>query len=54
MKKFEGMLLITDFDGTLACHGTISEENCSAIRYFQENGGLFTFSSGRQLGWVEK
>ena len=54
MKKFEGMLLITDFDGTLACHGTISKENCSAIRYFQENGGLFTFSSGRQLGWVKK
>ena len=52
--KFDGILLITDFDGTLACHGTISEENCRAIRYFQENGGLFTLASGRQLGWISK
>ena len=52
--KFDGILLISDFDGTLACHGTISEENCRAIRYFQENGGLFTLASGRQLGWISK
>lgn len=53
-KKLEGILLITDFDGTLACHGTVSEGNCRAIRYFQENGGLFTLASGRQRGWISK
>jgi HAD superfamily hydrolase (TIGR01484 family) len=53
-KKFEGLLLIVDFDGTLACHGTISEENCRAVRYFQENGGLFTIASGRNPGWIAK
>ena len=52
MKKFEGIVLIADFDGTLASHGVIPEANCEAIRYFQENGGLFTLASGRNPGWV--
>lgn len=54
MKKFEGVVLIVDFDGTLSSHGAISQENCDAIRYFQENGGLFTIASGRNPGWVGK
>ena len=52
MKKFEGIVLIADFDGTLASHGVIPEANCEAIRYFQANGGLFTLASGRNPGWV--
>jgi len=48
MSKFDGILLCTDFDGTFAMPGpTVSRENCDAVRYFQENGGRFTFASGR-------
>lgn len=48
MRKFEGILICSDFDGTLAVPGpTISRENAAAIRHFQDNGGLFTFASGR-------
>lgn len=47
MGKFDGILICTDFDGTLAEHAHVSPENAAAIRYFKENGGLFTISSGR-------
>ena len=48
MKKFEGILLCTDFDGTIATDGMISPENRAAVEYFTENGGLFTVISGRK------
>ena len=47
MGKFDGILICSDFDGTLFTGSSISEENASAIRYFQENGGRFTITSGR-------
>lgn len=48
MKKFEGILLCTDLDGTLLrSDGTISVENLAAIDYFKSEGGLFTFITGR-------
>ncbi|MBQ8431633.1 MAG: HAD family phosphatase [Clostridia bacterium] len=48
MKKFEGILLCTDLDGTLLKKdGTISQENRRAIEFFQQNGGFFTFVTGR-------
>lgn len=48
MKQFENVLIITDFDGTFAGRdGRIVVENCDAIKYFTENGGYFTFASGR-------
>lgn len=49
MKIFDGILICTDLDGTLFQSGGrgISEENAQAIRYFQENGGIFTFITGR-------
>ncbi len=46
--KFKGVLLISDFDDTL--YGTdlhVSEENKTAIRYFMDQGGLFTVATGR-------
>lgn len=48
MKKFEGVLLCTDFDGTIAEKAQISEENRTAVKYFTDNGGLFTIISGRK------
>lgn len=47
MGKFDGWLICSDFDGTIYVDHSISDENCAAIRYFQENGGRFTFASGR-------
>lgn len=47
MGKFDGILLCSDFDGTCAIGGAVPEENIKAIKYFRENGGLFTFASGR-------
>lgn len=48
MKKFDGILICTDLDGTLLKNDcTISRENIEAIEYFKENGGRFTFVTGR-------
>lgn len=47
MGKFSGILICSDFDGTLASGKEISEENINAIKYFQSEGGLFTVSTGR-------
>lgn len=48
MKKFEGVLLCTDLDGTLLrADKSVSKENIEAIRHFQREGGRFTFVTGR-------
>lgn len=47
MGKFSGMLICSDFDGTLAFKGQIPQSNIDAIKYFQQNGGKFTVISGR-------
>ncbi|MBQ9784989.1 MAG: HAD family phosphatase [Clostridia bacterium] len=48
MKRFEGILICTDLDGTLlGSDRRVSDENLAAIRYFQERGGRFTFVTGR-------
>lgn len=48
MKKFEGILICTDLDGTLLCNDkSISQKNLDAIEYFKSEGGLFTFVTGR-------
>jgi Cof subfamily protein (haloacid dehalogenase superfamily) len=48
MKKFEGILICTDLDGTLLRNDkTISKENKEAIEYFKSEGGRFTFVTGR-------
>ncbi len=52
MGKFDGILLCSDFDGTCAVNGVVPEENIKAIKYFRENGGLFTFASGRPHGFL--
>lgn len=48
MKKFEGMLICTDLDGTLLrSDKSISKENIEAIEYFMREGGYFTYVTGR-------
>lgn len=48
MKKFEGIMLCSDIDGTLTNdNNDVSEENLEAIKYFTQNGGIFTLATGR-------
>ena len=48
MGKFSVYMIVTDLDGTLLRNDkSISEENLNAIRHFQEEGGLFSFVTGR-------
>ncbi len=54
MGKYSGILLCSDFDGTLCVDGRISEGNMRAIRYFCDNGGKFTLCTGRYPEYVMK
>lgn len=48
MGKFDGVLIASDLDGTLlTMKHTITEKNIQAIKYFQDNGGIFTVATGR-------
>ena len=48
MGIFSGCLLASDFDATLTnSEGIVPEEVRAAIRYYIENGGLFTVCTGR-------
>ncbi|MBQ9097997.1 MAG: HAD-IIB family hydrolase [Clostridia bacterium] len=53
MGKFDGILLCSDFDLTMGVGGVVTSGNCEAIRYFQENGGLFTIISGRHPDFLK-
>lgn len=46
--KFDGIMIITDLDGTFFnSSGEIAEPNIEAVEYFKKNGGLFTIATGR-------
>ena len=47
MGRYDGILIMSDWDGTLSTGGTVSAENIEAIRRFQAEGGIFTLCSGR-------
>ena len=48
MGKFDGVLIFSDIDGTyLNTDDRAVPRNDEAIRYFQSEGGLFTFATGR-------
>ena len=50
MGIFSDILLTVDYDRTLtAPDSTIPERNLEAIRYFMENGGVFTVNTGRSV-----
>ena len=55
MGMYSDILLTVDFDRTLtAPDSTIPERNLEAIRYFMENGGVFTVNTGRSLPMSER
>lgn len=47
MGKFEGILICSDLDGTFSKGGSTIEINSKAVKYFTDNGGKFTFATGR-------
>lgn len=48
MGKFDGILLCTDLDDTLLTDDKrVSEKNAAALRHFMDEGGKFTFATGR-------
>ena len=52
MGKFSGLLMVSDLDRTLFGDKSVKlilPENNTAIEYFIENGGFFTFATGRSL-----
>ncbi len=53
MKKFDGLLLCSDWDGTFCSGSLIPKVNIDAVRYFQENGGRFTIASGRFPSYLD-
>ena len=55
MGKFDGVLIASDFDGTLrdeSCQFTV-KANQEAINYFCENGGRFSICTGRDVQYCE-
>lgn len=53
MKKFENIIIASDLDGTfLSSKGVEVPRNIERIKYFTENGGLFTFATGRAFPYV--
>lgn len=54
MKKFEGMILACDMDGTLLDNNRqISPRNQQALRYFTQEGGRFSLATGRAPQAIE-
>ena len=52
MKKYP--IIISDFDGTLACDdGSISEKNASAIKKYTQQGGIFAICTGRMMNSIK-
>lgn len=48
MGKFDGVLLVSDFDDTLYdSHHRVPERNRRALDYFRSQGGRFTVATGR-------
>lgn len=53
MGRFEGVLLVSDLDGTLLTSDQrISDRNREAIKRFTGEGGIFTYITGRILAGV--
>lgn len=54
-KKFDNVVIASDLDGTyLGSGSSLVERNLERVRYFCENGGHFTFATGRLPLFVKK
>ena len=55
MKKFENIVIATDLDGTyFGTKSKLVERNLERVKYFCENGGHFTFTTGRLPLFIRK
>ncbi len=54
MGRFDGILLCSDWDGTLFADATVPQNTVKAIEYFKAEGGLFSISSGRSPDYLEE
>ena len=55
MGKFEGILIVSDIDGTLTnSNQELSVENKKAIEYFKSEGGIFTIATGRLADYLKE
>ena len=54
MGKYSGILICSDFDGTLRGKNGIPENNLTAIKQFQSEGGLFSIITGRSYKFFKK
>ncbi len=50
MGKFSDYILVSDFDQTMTDYnGHLPQANLDAVKYFMEEGGIFTLATGRSL-----
>ncbi len=55
MKKFENIVIASDLDGTyFGAKSCIVQRNVERVKYFCENGGHFTFATGRLPLFIKK
>lgn len=54
MGKFDGILICSDWDGTLHTENGVPQSNIEAINYFEEEGGLFTVCTGRHASHLAR
>ncbi len=54
MGKFDGILITSDWDGTIFDGRCVPEKSIKAIKYFQDNGGKFTLCSGRPSEYMKR
>ena len=47
MAEFDGILIVSDYDGTWYFGDCDTTRNTEAVEYFNANGGKFAISSGR-------
>ena len=52
MGIFDGVMILSDLDGTLLNNAKLSEEHLNALRYFADNGGSFCPATGRNESFL--
>lgn len=52
MGLFSGCLFACDIDGTLMINGVINPRNIEKVKFFTDEGGHFSISTGRSVGAV--